>query len=316
MGNHLAIVTNIIMPHGALEGMPFADMIKKHHIYGPWSDTQTVYELKLVNPSFPILHWYLLIKKVDPSGSLPFISVEITTSDLRTLTPLIREFRSCGNASHVDTYDGSLLDICKFADEVVEEMGGYHFWSNNGQHFCNKLLRKLRKDEFPTTYESNETDTTFDHCSRIYPSVNEVIQASSPINLVIDVSQCEFARSFEFDARATWTPSEERETPRLKLSKPAHPPTIADILRLVNILTPIQNKWEDLGLKLSIDPNKLAEIGHSNGQLANNCLREMLREYLQHPYNEPCWEVLANHVLEYSRPIANAIIRYGERVGY
>ena len=59
-------------------GRPFVEMVKGHPQYGPWIDTETMYEVKLVHHESP--HWYLLIKKKD--SALLYISVEIRTTNL------------------------------------------------------------------------------------------------------------------------------------------------------------------------------------------------------------------------------------------
>ena len=101
---------------------------------------------------------------------------------------------------------------------------------------------------------------------------------------------------------------------RLSLSKPVPPPTISDLTALVNILAPIQGEWKDLGSKLSINPQKLNQIEKDHKNIAKQCLREMLREYLQCPCSLPTWEELANYVNELNHDVANAIIKRAECV--
>ena len=309
-------------------GQPFVKLIADDPLYGPWISSSSVYELKLIN-QLPNVHWYLLIKK--EGSDLPYISVEITTPDLMKLIPTTRNFESCDvDATDVDPYKGSLLSLCELADEVIKEMGTYDLTKRNCQHFCNRLLKKLYKEEFPTTFESHKSDNKFDYLTEICPDVSEVVSESVPesvpgpqsvpesVRQRSVVKKSEVKTSGEsFDCRrVVWSATKEKEIPELKYSKPGPPPTctIDDLATLVNILVPIQNNWQDLGIKLAINPQKLENIGQKYGQMAHQCLREMLREYLQHHYPPPTWDKLANHVCEYNRSVALAIMRKGEHI--
>ena len=281
-------------------GRPFVEIIKDHCLYGPWIDAKTVYELNLVH-RLPNLHWYLLVKK-EGASDWPYISLEITTSGKKDLIPLTRDFEFCDDkASGVGTFRGSLFDLCELADGVVKEMGTYDLVESNCQHFCNILLKKLYKKEFPTTFESGMDDDKFDYNTQVCP---ELVAAANGSKEHAD------AQMFEFTERAV----EVKERPKLTLSKPVLPPKISDLTALVNILAPIQGKWRDLGSKLSIKPQKLNEIEENHANLAKQCLREMLREYIECPCPLPTWEELVNHVDEYNHDVANAIIRRAEGV--
>ena len=291
-------------------GRPFVEMIKDHYMYGPWIDTKAIYELKLVH-RLPNLHWYLLIKK-GGSSDLPYITLEITTSGKKDLIPVTRDLKSCDDrASDVGTYDGTLLDLCKLADEVVKEMGTYNLMKRNCQHFCNNLLKKLYKDEFSYTFESNMTDDKFDYRTQVCPELVAVVNVFKVDKTTSDYA---IALSSEFTKRGKWRATKIEERPKLALSRPVPPPTINDFTTLLNILVPIQNKWKDLGSKLSINPVKLDKIEHNHRQIAKQCLREMLREYLQRRYPPPKWEKLANQVNDYNHSVAIAIIKRAESI--
>ena len=286
-------------------GKPFVEMIKGHYAYGRLINRPTVYQLRLVHKP-PKLHWYLLIKQKD--SPLPYVTVEITTSDLRDLIPCIRTFESCDDdASDVGIYEGKLIDLCKLADETVEEMGTYNLLTRNCQHFCNRLLKKLYKEEFPYTYESNIADTKFDYHSQVLPEVQFPVDYKNE-------SEHPVGETYEFVKRVTWKAETVDQKPELKLSTPAPPPTINDLGSLVDILTPIQNKWRDLGGKLAINPLTLDKIAKNYRHIAHQCLREMLREYLQHPYPPPSWVKLANHVQVYDPAVAFNVIKNAERI--
>ena len=284
-------------------GRPFVEIIKDHYLYGPWIDTKTVYELNLVH-RLPNLHWYLLVKK-EGASDWPYITLEITTSGKKDLIPLTRDFESCDdNATGMGTYTGSLFSLCELADGVVEEMGTYDLRESNCQHFCNILLKKLHKKEFPTTFESGMEDDKFDYHTQVCP---ELVAAANGSSLSMEHAD---AQMFELTERAV----EVEERPTLTLSRPVLPPKISDLAVLVNILAPIQGEWKDLGSKLSINTQKLNQIEEDHRNIANQCLREILREYLQCSFPLPTWEKLANYVDEYNHDVANAIIKRAECV--
>ena len=118
------------------------------------------YEFKLVHGK-KHLHWFFLLKIMD--STLPYITLEITTSDLHDLIPTVHSIedveisvtetfsQSNATVTNLDEYDGRLQDLCKIADGVVENMKDYNLVSNNCQHFCNNVLRRLGRKTFSTT---------------------------------------------------------------------------------------------------------------------------------------------------------------------
>ena len=44
---------------------------------------------------------------------------------------------------HIGTYQGSLTDLCKLADQALVESGQYNLLTNNCQHFVNNFLARL-----------------------------------------------------------------------------------------------------------------------------------------------------------------------------
>ena len=99
------------------------------------------------------LHWFIVVKMKSSTSSV--LSLEITTSNLVDLVPTIRLFQPSMEAveksTFVGDYHGSLQDLCETADDIVTEMGKYSLLSNNCQHFCNNLLKRLRLPTFDTT---------------------------------------------------------------------------------------------------------------------------------------------------------------------
>lgn len=291
------------------EGQPFVEMLKKNPVYRNWMNAQTYYELKLVH-RLPNLHWYLLVRQ----EGLPYFTLEITTSDMKDLIPRTRWFESCDeDASDVGPYEGSLFGLCGLADKVVDEMGTYNLMNSNCQHFCNRLLKKLHKEELTLTFESNPLDTDFDHCTRVHRDADNKVKDSSPSSKVDKItSDCTIGENFECTQRAKWKATEVKESPKWKLSEQAPPPTISDLSALFHILLPIADKWKDLGSQLAV--SKLDEIEQSYGHIQRQCLREVLRQYLECPYYPPSWEMLANLVDEYNHAMANNIIKRAKTV--
>ena len=86
------------------------------------------------------------------------------------LVPVTRNFESydVNQVSDLDTYEGTLYYLCQLADKVVEEMETYDLLIRNCQTFCNKLLSKMGKNEFPTSMESELINREFDLLSEIF----------------------------------------------------------------------------------------------------------------------------------------------------
>ena len=130
-----------------LEGETFADLVKNTP-YGGTLRIELNYEIRLVHKQ---LHWMLLINAED---SDVYISIEVTTSDMSTLVPLVRIFQdeeSTPASTLVVTRKLKLANIASAADTVVQTMGTYHFILRNCQHFCNTWLEFQGCKTFPTT---------------------------------------------------------------------------------------------------------------------------------------------------------------------
>ena len=101
-------------------GRTFLEMLTDHRLYGSCIKAQVAYEVKLVHRN-TALHWYLLLK-AKGSPSLPHISMEVTTSDMRDLIPVTRNFESydVNQVSDMGIYEGTLFSLCQLADGVVD----------------------------------------------------------------------------------------------------------------------------------------------------------------------------------------------------
>ena len=252
-------------------GKPFVEMIQGHPQYGPWINVKTTYEVRLAH--LESHHWYLLVRTKD--STLPYISLEIRTRDLSDLVPFTRGVDSPKRnvSSDVGFYEGTLLSLCELADSVIKEMGSYELLTSNCQTFCNKLLKKMSKTEFSTTMEFIDKELDL---------LGEVIIGDSPSK----ATNCLPTDSYV-----------------AKLS-------IDDLINVYKILIPIQHNWKEIGEKLAINPQTLKTIGTNHCQIAEQCLREMLREYLQRP--SPSWIDLANAVEGHNPQSAKAIIKRAE----
>ena len=167
-------------------GRSFASMLKGHHLYGEWLDAEAEYEIKLAKST---LHWYLLVKKKG-SQTLPYVTFEVTTSNMTNLIPATRNIKVCeNNATDKDVFKGCLFKICCLADEVVSEMDTYDLFMRNSQNFCNELLTKLGKDESSTTFSPDTTEENYDHTTSLdFKVLNRVIPEEENATLIISES--------------------------------------------------------------------------------------------------------------------------------
>ena len=137
-------------------GQSFTQMLQENPRYTHVSGVPAQYDVRLVHSTRGPLHWYILVQML--GSTLPFLTIEITTSNMTDLIPTMRtidlnEVGGCWSRppAEVGIYSGTLQDLCQFADAIVTEMGGYNLLVNNCQHFCNNLLQKLNFSTFNTT---------------------------------------------------------------------------------------------------------------------------------------------------------------------
>lgn len=162
---------------------PFVQQVQTNPIYGSLVHAVSEYEVRLVHGKKQ-LHWFLLVKMF--RSKLPYLTLEISTTDLCDLIPIVR----CVSSDHenkensksqdlvedpmciTDTgiYKGALYDLCRIADRVVEEMKSYNLVTSNCQHFCNNLLRKIGKTTYPMTIGRMTKEKKFDYYSNVISS--------------------------------------------------------------------------------------------------------------------------------------------------
>lgn len=162
---------------------PFVQQVQTNPVYGSMVHAISEYEVRLVHGKKQ-LHWFLLVKMF--RSKLAYLTLEISTTDLHDLIPILRSVVSENNyenfAPEVEdpslatcitdtgTYKGTLHDLCQLADKVVEEMRNYNLVTSNCQHFCNNLLRKIGKKTYPMTIgrmASEIKEKKFDYYSNV-----------------------------------------------------------------------------------------------------------------------------------------------------
>lgn len=79
------------------------------------------------------------------------------------------------------------------------------------------------------------------------------------------------------------------------------------------ILIPIKDDWKGIGNSLHVDPGTLLEITNIYKK-SEDCLREMLREYLQKRNPLPMWQELVQAAERYNQAVANSISRRAEYI--
>ena len=258
--------------HGMASDRKFVDMMKEHIDYGRMFRSPTYYDIKLVHGITSHVHWYLLIKMKD--SDLPYISLEITTRDLKKVTQTIRSVEGLwshlltNDPTNVGTYKGSFHDICSFADTVVSEMGDYNLLTNNCQNFCNKLLLMMGviQNPYPTTFQLEEASDIF----------------SVVVKKAYDFGAGVFGEAGAFVLRhVVNAPSQSH------INCMHHLRTINDILK------PLASNWKVIGVKLLIGDATLNQIEDYFCEIPDKtirdkqCLHEVLVQYLSRDLINP-----------------------------
>lgn len=160
---------------------PFVQQVQTNPVYGSLVHAVSEYEVRLVHGKEQ-LHWFLLVKMF--RSKLSYLTLEISTTDLCDLIPILRSVSSENNENSksqdlvedpmcitdTGTYKGTLYDLCQVADKVVEEMKSYNLVTSNCQHFCNNLLRKIGKKMYPMTIGRMTKEKKFDYYSNVISS--------------------------------------------------------------------------------------------------------------------------------------------------
>lgn len=298
-------------------GKPFVQLVQGHPHYGYLMEVDSVYEVELVHREG--CHWYVLVKT--QGSTLPYVSLEVRTTNLSDLVEFCcsQDSLNAGSSTSVGVYKGTLNSLCHLADTVVKEMDSYDLLSSNCQTFCNKLLKRMGKKEFPTSTEL--LDREIDLLEEVIvgtspsPSVSYVPKpktrqwASSLINKGLGATAA--AGSSVVACRASTDREEQLD---LVLSKTVPPLSISDLAGLKKILIPIAHKWKEIGESLSLSSEALDKIKIEYKCKPDQCLREMLREYLEQGASLPSWDDIVSAVKEYSSQVAKSIIKRAESI--
>ena len=89
--------------------------------------------------------------------------------------------------------------------------------------------------------------------------------------------------------------------------------SVSDLEAVHKILIPIKDDWKGIGNSLHVDPGTLLEIMNIY-KISEDCLREMLREYLQKRNPLPMWQELVQAAERYNQAVANSISRRAEYI--
>lgn len=270
---------------------------------------------------------------------LPYLTLEIRTDDLKHLIPWqdthpISTLTSI-SSTYVGPYVGTLHSLCQMADDVVTEMQNYDLLTSNCQTFCNKLLKKMGIQEYPTTYQPGMIDDAFDKITEeLFTNGCNETSKHAPIstktaappadrssnlastngnvsngNIMPGISK-QTSKLKEWQTGPICSPN---KTVKLELKKTARSLSVSDLNFVHKILLPVKDYWKKIGNKLQLHPNMLHQIERIDGKSVG-CLREMLRKYLQQSNPPPSWETLAHAVEEHNSAVAQSILRRAEYV--
>ena len=138
----------------------FVDLLSAHQFFGACMDKKAKYEVWIAQNEFPT-HWFLLIREEGHDPNRPFVTLEVKSETGDDLIPKVRSvtvnkvlLKSAfqRRPENVGIVDKTLLEICKLADTVVQEMCGYDIVKENCQDFCNRLLVELGLRTYKTTF--------------------------------------------------------------------------------------------------------------------------------------------------------------------
>ena len=311
-------------PPGHDHNRPFTKMVKCNPHYGEWSNDKIAYDVHLVHCQ---LHWKLLVKKTN-SKQLPFITFEIRTDDMKNLVPWQDTFSvSSVSASYVGTYVGTLNSLAQMADDAVEEMQYYDLLTSNCQVFCNKMLKRMGKPEFETTYRPEMIDRTFDKIvedltdtrkatGQVAPTSCMAVPSSSS-NSELKMNESNFGAKLSCSTSVMSTKfaygSAPMNTTKHESRKAVPVPSVSDLEALHKIFIPIKDNWMGIGNSLNLDPGALRQIKNIYKK-SEACLREMLRTYLQKRNPLPIWQELVQAAEGYNLAVANSISRRAEYI--
>lgn len=215
--------------------------------------------------------------------------------------PFIREVgpKSDFLLSDVGFYEGTLSRFCELADSVVREMGSYDILAGNCQTFCNELLKKMDKPEFPTSTEFLDREFDLLHEALVRRSSNGTANHTSSSSAIESPSTHTCASEIEH-----WTRKLDDA-----VSSGVLPLSIDDFKSLNSTLALVSNHWREIGDKLFVNLQILQTIEKMYPTRSEHCMREMFREYLQQTDPPPSWRQLLHVLMEYDFNVAKSIIR-------
>ena len=76
---------------------------------------------------------------------------------------------------------------------------------------------------------------------------------------------------------------------------------------MLRILLPVSGQWMNIGVMLSLSDGRLTAIETRCGNVPDNCLREMLKEWLQQTNPPPTKSALVDTVGAYDPSLAEKI---------
>ena len=286
---------------------PFVQMIQEHPVYGRLMEAKGGYEIRLVHLKSP--HWYLLVRTKD--STMPYISLEIRTTDLSDLVQFTRQVDSLDAdiSSDVGVYEGTLLSLCELADRVVKDMGSYDLLACNCQTFCNQLLKKMDKSEFPASTEvlDRGMDLLFEEIREYFPPETKnnfpMLSCKPKLNSTRQKqSSCHAVSTTGGNASQPTTKKKD-----LELSENIPSLSVSDLTWLNKVLIPLECSWKQIGYNLQVDAQTLAMI-EKDYPSPKQCLCEILREYLQERANPPTWNRLVSAMADVNYLIAKSIV--------
>jgi hypothetical protein len=214
------------------------------------------------------------------------------------------------------------------ADATVEEMEYYDLLTSNCQVFCNKMLKRMDKQEFEMTYEPDRIDRNFDMITKDLIDTRKAAGQAAPTSCPIAIpSSSSNSKQNEnnFGAKSISSPSMSVKSSRImcgsapvdttkhEFNKAVPVLSVSDLKALHEIFIPIKDNWMGIGNSLNLDPVTLLQI-KNDYKKSEACLREMLRNYLQKRNPLPIWQELVQAAEGYSLAVANSISRRAEHI--
>lgn len=161
-------------------GETFSQIVENKTRYGDLFETPSRYEV-YVNHSGH--HWYLLLRL--EQSKLPFMTLEIITTDGQTIKPLVCIQKDDTGKQHYTTMEGNMHEFCSLADTFIKEMRRYDAHKKNSQHFCNAFLGSFGLPSIETTVGPTIPDG--------FPTIPDGFSVSAQATAA--VPDCNFDRS-------------------------------------------------------------------------------------------------------------------------